>query len=115
MSLLTFLPPVNLVGTTGLVTLLSAPPTGYVESFNLRASLIAGTADAFAHVWVNDNVGANDGYVAWNEAVRYAASGAAPDILVGYHLHPGYALQIAASAAAVINFHAYNRVRKKIA
>lgn len=114
MALLTFLPPVNLVGTTSLVQLLAAPPAGYIEQFNLRASLISGSADAFANVWVNDNVGSNDGYVAWNEVIRYATSGGATDILVNYILHPNYSLQISASAPSVINFQAYNRVQKKI-
>lgn len=114
MALLTFMPPANLIATTSLVTLIAAPPAGSIEKLNLRASLISGTADGFANVWINDDVSTNDGFVAWNEAVRYAAAGAAPDILIEYILHPGYSLQISASAPAIINFHAYNRVRKKI-
>jgi len=112
MSIMTLLPPVNLIATTSMVSMLEAPPAGHVDIFTLRASLISGSVDAYGHVQVLQDSGSNDGYVAWNEAVRYAQAGGAPDILVSYMLLPGYSVHIGASADGVINFHAYNRIRK---
>lgn len=115
MALISFPEPVNLQATTSLVTILTGPPAGYIETFNLTATLISGITDAMASVYLEDTVGANDGYIRWNELIKYGAAGGSPDLLVGYRLHNNYNIQIEASADNVVNFHIWNRVRKKIA
>lgn len=104
-------PNVVQVVTNALVAIGDVVPALFAESVSLRASLNQGVADAYIDVWVEDTLGANEGFLCWQEPVRYRVQGGAPDLLMNFVLNAGQQIQVRGSTTGLITATLFGRYR----
>jgi hypothetical protein len=96
--------PIQLTGTTGLVTIYQVPLNKKAR-IDLRACNIHGSQDGYADVYIDDpDVPANSGYRARNFYIPFQQVGSAPDLEYGLVLTENLKVQIRASGANTIAF-----------
>jgi hypothetical protein len=95
--------------TNALVAIGTTVPTAKFESVCLSVTLKSGTADAYVDVYLNDTLATNEGYVRWQEPVRYRQPGGSPDLLLNFILNAGQQLQVAASTTGIMDACLFNR------
>lgn len=104
-------PNVVQVVTNALANIGDVVPALKYESVSLSVTLNSGVADAYVDVFLNDTLAANEGYLLFQEPVRYRVQGGSPVLLLNFILNPGQVLQVAGSTTAIMTACLFNRFR----